>query len=122
MYVQDIQRTANTSSSNWVFPNLTQLNYQINENTVINYVFSLFPNFQLNAAYTINFYTIYSGGLEQQFYKFIFDSQIIVIVSVQGTQLNLYSYEEPDNVAALVQGQGLGGYIPFVNLDDPTYL
>ena len=42
MYVQDIQRTANTTSSNWVFPNLTQLYYQVNENTVINYVFSLF--------------------------------------------------------------------------------
>ena len=122
MYVQDVQRAPNTSSSNWVFPTLTQLFYQINENTVINYVFSLFPNFQLHATYTINFYTIYTGGLEQNFYKFIFDSQIIVIVLAQGTKLSLHSYEEPDNVVALVQGQGVGGYLPFVSLDDPIYL
>lgn len=122
MYVQDVQRTPNTSSSNWVFPTLTQLFYQINENTVINYVFSIFPSFQLHSTYTINFYTIYTGGLEQNFYKFIFDSQIIVIVLAQGTTLSLHSYEEPDNVVALVQGQGVGGYVPFVSLDDPIYL
>jgi len=85
MYVQDIQRISNASSTNWVFPNLTQLSYQINENTVINYVFSLFPNFQLHATYTINFYSIFSGGSYQDYYKFIFDSQIIVIVLAKGT-------------------------------------
>ena len=59
--VVDVQRVTNTSSPNLSFLSLTELFYQINQGTVINYVFSLFPKLQLNSNYTVNYYTIFDG-------------------------------------------------------------
>lgn len=45
--VMDVQRTPNITSVYRTFTTLTQLYYEINQDTVINYVFSVFPNLQL---------------------------------------------------------------------------
>lgn len=45
--VMDVQRTPNLTSVYRTFATLTQLYYEINQDTVINYVFSVFPNLQL---------------------------------------------------------------------------
>lgn len=113
--VKDVQRVPDSTSLS--FPNLTQLYYQINENTVINYIFSLFHRLQLHSSYTVNYYTV----LTNAYYKFRFDSQIIVVVQVQGIALTLYSYEEPDNVVTLPANQ-VGGYLPLAHLQSSTYL
>jgi hypothetical protein len=42
-------------------------------------------------------------------------------VEVQGLQLALFSYQEPDNIVDLGSGSGLGGFLPLVNLQDVTY-
>jgi len=85
-------------------------------------VFSLFPSFQIHLSYTINSYTIANaGGADEVYYKFIFDSQIVVVVKVEGGSLVLFSYEEPDNIVDLGVGQ-VGGYLPFIDLQDASYL
>jgi hypothetical protein len=71
------------------------------------------------------------------YFKFIFDAQIIVIIEIKILVLNLYSYEEPDNLLKLVNPPKTttttttttnsttlvpGGYMPFLNLNDPNYL
>jgi hypothetical protein len=69
------------------------------------------------------------------YFKFIFDAQIIVIIEIKSLVLNLYSYEEPDNLLKLVNPPKTttttttssttlvpGGYMPFLNLNDPNYL
>ena len=80
IFVIDAQRTTNPSSPNLSFLTLTQIYYQINQDTVLNYVFSLFPNLQLHNNYTVNFYsTINPLGNSSDFYKFVFDSKVIEI-------------------------------------------
>lgn len=132
IFVIDAQRTTNPSSPNLSFLTLTQIYYQINQDTVLNYVFSLFPNLQLHNNYTVNFYsTINPLGNSSDFYKFVFDSKVIVIISVNGLTLALNTYQEPDNVYNLLSNNIntstttqtiLGGYLAFVNLQDATYL
>lgn len=123
IYVKDVQRTDNLSSVHFSFANLTQLYYGITENTVVNYVFSLFPKFQLHLGYTINSYLDFNAnGVELQYYKFIFDSQIVVVVEVQGLDLSLFSYEEPDNIDDLSTGFPFGGFLPLADLQDTLYL
>ncbi len=118
--MKDVQRVPDSTTLS--FPNLTQLYYQINENTVINYVFSLFHRLQLHSSYTVNYYTVLdANGNANNYYKFIFDSQIIVVVQVQGIALTLYSYEEPDNVVTLPVNQ-VGGYLPLAHLQSSSYL
>lgn len=120
IHVKDVQRVPD--STTLTFPILTQLAYQINENTVINYIFSLFPRLQLHSSYTLNFYTMLDlKGYPKDYYKFIFDSQIIVIIQVDGTSLSLYSYDEPDNVIPIPANQ-VGGYLPLPNLQDSYYV
>jgi len=69
-------------------------------------------------------------GNFNDYYKFIFDTQIIVIIEVKDLYLNLYSYEEPDNLINLINQPKTnttapslpGGYLPFLNLNDALYL
>ena len=106
------------------FPNLTKLSYQINFNTVINFVFSLFPQLQLYTTYTSNLYTITDSlGTDRDYYKYVFDSQLVVIVEVLGDELTLFSYDEPDNVYNIdTSSSVVGGYLPYSTLDHPEYL
>jgi hypothetical protein len=55
------------------------------------------------------------------YFKFIFDNQIIVIVQISGLTFSLYSYEEPDP-SGPAQPNPVGGYLPLLKLTDPIYL
>lgn len=92
---------------------------------MINYVFSLFPRLQMYTTYFVNYYTITdTSATSRDYYKFVFDSQIIVVVQINGLNLILFSYQEPDNVVNLPSSPSsvAGGYLPLLNLNDPTYL
>lgn len=92
---------------------------------MINYVFSLFPRLQMYTTYFVNYYTITdSNGTAKDYYKFVFDSQIIVVIQIDGLSLILFSYQEPDNVVNIPANPSLlaGGFLPLLNLNDPTYL
>jgi hypothetical protein len=120
--VVDVQRTTNFSSPYRTFTALTQLYYEINQDTVINYVFSEFPTLQMHVDYTVSYYSLLDGyGNSIDYFKFIFDNQIVVTVQVNGLDFSLYSYNEPDSVVANATAQ-LGGFLPLLTLADPIYL
>jgi hypothetical protein len=94
---------------------------------VINYVFSEFPNLQLYDTYTASYYTlydIYDNSID--YFKFIFDNQVVVIIQVNGLSFSVESYQEPDSIAAATNASAIlnlpGGYLPFLTLTDPLYL
>lgn len=120
--VVDVQRTPNPSSSAISFPALTQLYYAINQNTAINYVFSEFPTLQMHTNYTASYYSLldpYGNSLD--YFKFIFDNQIVITVQVNALTFSVYSYDEPNSVIANATAS-LGGYLPLLTLTDPIYL
>lgn len=123
--VMDVQRTPNLTSVYRTFPTLTQLYYEINQDTVINYVFSVFPNLQLYENYTASYYSIEDSlGNFVDYFKFIFDNQVVVIISVTGLDFSLYSYQEPDSVSSNPAAtlNLPPGYLPLLTLTDPSYL
>lgn len=101
----------------------------------MNYIFSQFPNLQQHLNYTSSYYSIFnSDDSELDYYKFIFDSKIVVIIQINGLDLSLFSYQQPDNVISLSSSNNfnspniynapvaLDSYLPFLNLQDPIYL
>jgi hypothetical protein len=88
-----VQRTVNISSTFRTFTSLTQLFYVINQDTVINYVFSEFPTLQMHQNYTASTYTLLdANGNSIDYFKFIFDNQIVITVQVNGLTFSVYSY------------------------------
>ena len=123
--VMDVQRTPNLTSIYRTFSTLTQLYYEINQDTVINYVFSVFPSLQLYENYTASYYSLDNGlGNIVDYFKFIFDNHVVVIISVTGLDFALYSYQEPDSVSvnAAATMNLPPGYLPLLSLTDPSYL
>lgn len=121
IFVKDIQRQDDPQSVQVQFASLTQLSYQVNENTVMNYIFSMFPSFQLLSSYTISSYVLVDlQGQESLYYQFVFEDDIAIVVEVVGTQLALFSYQDSDGIIELESA--VGGYLPFYDLEDQTYL
>jgi hypothetical protein len=120
--VLDVQRTANLTSTFRTFTTLTQLFYVINQDTVINYVFCQFPTLQMHLNYTASTYSLLDGsGNSIDYFKFIFDNQIVITVQVNGLAFSVYTYNEPDTAVAASTAQ-LGGFLPLLTLTDPLYL
>jgi hypothetical protein len=120
--VLDVQRTLNLTSPYRTFTTLTQLYYVINQDTVINYVFSEFPNLQMHQNYTASTYSLLDGsGNSIDYFKFIFDNQIVITIQVNGLTFSVYSYDEPDSAVANSTAQ-LGGFLPLLTLTDPLYI
>jgi hypothetical protein len=122
MQVVDVQRTANLSSTLRTFTTLTQLFYVVNQDTVINYVFFEFPTLQMHQNYTTSTYSLLdSGGNSIDYFKFIFDNQIVITIQVNGLAFSVYTYNEPDALVAASTAQ-LGGFLPLLSLTDSLYL
>ena len=76
----------------------------------------------MKGVYTASYYSLFDqAGNELDYFKFIFDNQIIVIVQISGLTFSLYSYEEPDP-SGPAQPNPVGGYLPLLKLTDPIYL
>lgn len=120
--VLDVQRAVNLSSAVRTFTSLTQLYYVINQDTVLNYVFSEFPTLQMHQNYTASTYSLLDGYDNSiDYFKFIFDNQIVITIQVNGLAFSVYSYDQPNSAVAVSTSQ-LGGFLPLLALTDALYL
>lgn len=88
-------------------------------------MFSEFPYLQNYQNYTASYYTLVdSNNISTDYFKFIFDNQVVVVIAVCGLNFSLFSYQEPDSIstdpAATLNIPG--GYLPLLTLTDPIYL
>lgn len=91
--VLDVQRSVNLSSPFRTFTSLRQLFYVVNQDTVLNYVFSEFPTLQMHQDYTASSYSLLDAdGNSIDYFKFIFGNQIVITIQVDGLTFSVFSY------------------------------
>ena len=77
---------------------------------------------QQRQTYVASYYTLLDVNSNPiDYFKFIFDNQVIVIIQVNGLDFSLNSYQEPNNVNTTTPSPS-ACYLPLLILTDPIYL